>query len=243
MKQLKVTPAAPMTSTPKDLALTKRSWLFPTVQGEGRLIGTPSLFLRLFGCNLACAACDTKYSWKKPDQNRVVVSVSDVVLELETYLASHDVSHVVVTGGEPTLQADALCLLLSRIAPSVHITLETNGLLFHRPLAEYVNLVSLSPKLSLMRVSGVSQATWDWLAWASKFGQQAQVKLVVEDESDLNLAVDLFLHLKGTWVPAEGAIIQPEWTTYGANVKSFLDVATKYGLQVIPQMHKVMGVP
>lgn len=244
MRQLDVIPEQPETSSPEELAVTVKGWLFPTIQGEGQLVGTPSLFLRLFGCNLACEACDTTYSWKNESENRTLVHVEAVLSRLSAQLHSSGVTHLVLTGGEPTLQADALCLILSGVSPSVHVTLETNGMIFHQALAEYVSLVSLSPKLAVCRESEIPPAVFEWLGWAARFGRQAQVKLVVESEEEIGEAVELLQTLmRAGWLEKEGAILQPEWGTFRTNVKPFLAAAIKHGLTVIPQFHKVMGIP
>lgn len=125
-----------------------------TLQGEGILVGVPSLFVRLAGCNLRCAFrgrdgrvayCDT------PHAQRAEGGASWEVEEVARVVASHlgAVRHVVITGGEPMLQAGAVAALCARLRGAVaglHITLETNGTLFDGRVARLVDLVSLSPK-------------------------------------------------------------------------------------------------
>ena len=76
------------------------SEIFYSIQGEGRLVGTPSVFIRTSGCNLRCVWCDTPYtSWTPEGEKR---SVDEIVNEVEKY--PH--RHVVLTGGEPLLAAE-----------------------------------------------------------------------------------------------------------------------------------------
>ena len=75
----------------------KISEIFYSIQGEGSLIGVPSVFVRTSGCNLRCTWCDTPYtSWQPEGQ---LLSVDEVISQVEAYKARH----VVVTGGEPMI--------------------------------------------------------------------------------------------------------------------------------------------
>ena len=127
-----------------------------TIQGEGKLAGTPSLFLRLFGCNLNC-------QWVLPDGKKcpcdtpsainpgMPVSVQSVEAVAKTILENmNHLRHLVVSGGEPMLQSQsltALFLILKKARPDIHITVETNGTIFHQNTAQLIDLFSISPKL------------------------------------------------------------------------------------------------
>lgn len=130
-----------------DLATTSRHSLpisetFTSIQGEGSLTGVPSWFMRVSGCNLRCAWCDTPYaSWKPEGTTR---TLDDLTAEAARVMEG-GVTHAVLTGGEPMLfpaiepLADRLKVL------GMHITVETAGTVF-RPIA--ADLMSISPKLS-----------------------------------------------------------------------------------------------
>lgn len=109
--------------------------MFVSIQGEGPSIGKPSLFLRLQGCNLKCSFCDTAgtQGYKKESFR----TLSEVRGEIERLVLANDVyvTHLVITGGEPGVQVDALEVLFSdkrwakRIRQVIHsIDIETNGL-------------------------------------------------------------------------------------------------------------------
>jgi len=76
------------------------SEIFFSVQGEGPGIGKPAVFLRLSGCNLKCAWCDTKYTW----HGGKMMTEPTVLKEIKRYPCKR----LVVTGGEPLLQQDNL---------------------------------------------------------------------------------------------------------------------------------------
>lgn len=127
-----------------------------TFQGEGKLIGTPCMFIRTSGCNLRCSwvgvdgkgsPCDTPYSSHNPERNMMFVDeVAQITIDA---CKEQGINYVVVSGGEPTIQDKALPELLKLLQDAgLHTTIETNGTNFNEEIAKYTNLVSMSPKLS-----------------------------------------------------------------------------------------------
>jgi 7-carboxy-7-deazaguanine synthase len=130
--------------------------IFYSIQGEGTLVGVPSVFIRTSGCNLRCRWCDTPYaSWEPKGEE---MTVAEIVAALSQYSAA---SHVVVTGGEPMIARDVGVLLQTLKAAGKHITIETAGTV---PPGEVpCDLASISPKLanSTPDVSAIGAA---WVA-------------------------------------------------------------------------------
>lgn len=129
-----------------------------TLQGEGKLIGIPSIFIRTSGCNLKCAwmgankkgsLCDTPYSSFNPEKN--MVEIDHIIQLVEVNACNLDkkvINHIVITGGEPTIQMEPLIELCKKLKEKdYHITLETNATIYNQELSEYVDLISMSPKL------------------------------------------------------------------------------------------------
>lgn len=124
-----------------------------TIQGEGALTGAPSLFIRTSGCNLRCifrddkggaTPCDTSYSSHYAEKN--MTEIEDIISIIKHNQGN--IKHVIVSGGEPTLQHEALAELLKQLqALGLHTTIETNATIFTREIAEHTNLISMSPKL------------------------------------------------------------------------------------------------
>jgi 7-carboxy-7-deazaguanine synthase len=115
------------------------SEIFYSIQGEGRLLGVPSVFVRTSGCNLRCRWCDTPYTSWKPEGRSW--SVKKILGEIDKY----PTRHVVITGGEPLLAPDLEQLTLQLKQRGAHITVETAATIF-KPVA--ADLISLSPKLA-----------------------------------------------------------------------------------------------
>ena len=115
------------------------SEIFYSIQGEGSLIGMPSVFVRTSGCNLRCTWCDTPYtSWHPEGQALSVEQIMGAI-------AGFQAKHVVLTGGEPMIAPEIGILSGKLRNAGLHITIETAGTIF-LPLA--CDLMSISPKLS-----------------------------------------------------------------------------------------------
>lgn len=112
---------------------------FRSIQGEGKLTGVPSFFVRLSGCNLRCRWCDTPYaSWKPEAEQRSIGSLIDESV-------ASGVGHVVLTGGEPLIFEGASALCAGLRARGLHVTIETAGTVAPEVRCD---LMSISPKLS-----------------------------------------------------------------------------------------------
>ena len=106
--------------------------IFYSLQGEGRFTGVPAVFVRLAGCNLRCSFCDTDFT------SFTEMSEEDIVREVNGYPARH----VVLTGGEPTLQlTDTLVARLHEAG--CFVQMETNGT---HPVPSVIDWVTCSPK-------------------------------------------------------------------------------------------------
>src|SRR6187399_3105618 len=101
------------------------SEIFFSVQGEGKLTGVPSVFIRTTGCNLRCHWCDTPYtSWRPEGGPR---ELSDIISAVRAHLHAR---HVVLTGGEPMI-APHIDQLLSALSDlKYHLTVETAGTVY-----------------------------------------------------------------------------------------------------------------
>ena len=126
----------------------KVSEIFDSLQGEGPSAGLPATFLRLALCNLRCAFCDTSYTWDFT-RHRYDDEVRELAIEsvAERVRAARG-ERLIITGGEPLVQAKSLVLLLGLLPESLVIEVETNGTLAPGPeLLARVNQWNVSPKL------------------------------------------------------------------------------------------------
>ena len=180
--------------------------LFYSLQGEGRLTGVPSVFVRLAGCNLRCVWCDTAYALV-PDAGQAV-ALPDLVRQVCAFPSRF----VVLTGGEPMASAGLPALAAALQAQGRHVTIETNGTL--PPAGVACDLASISPKLR--HASATPGADADeritltaLTAWLSCY--DFQLKFVVSSPDDL-LEVRCILQDLGRPVPPERVLLMPEGT-------------------------------
>ncbi len=96
--------------------------IFYSIQGEGTWAGTPAVFVRLAGCNLACSFCDTDYALK------FFASVEDVVRMVGE--AGGTCPMVILTGGEPLAQAQTGALIDALRGDGRRVHIESNGTLY-----------------------------------------------------------------------------------------------------------------
>jgi 7-carboxy-7-deazaguanine synthase len=156
--------------------------LFYSIQGEGSLVGVPSVFIRISGCNLRCAWCDTPYaSWQPEGADLTLNQIVDEV-------KAHPARHVVVTGGEPMIAPEIIALTERLRGLGLHITIETAGTVF-QPVA--CDLMSISPKLANSTPDGRWAAQHDRLriqpaVLLELMGRYPyQLKFVIEEADDL----------------------------------------------------------
>ena len=161
--------------------------IFYSVQGEGSLLGVPSIFVRTSGCNLRCVWCDTPYtSWKPEGES---LELDEILRRTGEYPAA---KHVVVTGGEPMIAPGIGALTAGLKERGLHITIETAGTVFADVSCD---LMSISPKLAnstpLERDGGRFAAQHERLRRAPETLRRLmaahpyQLKFVVRESGDL----------------------------------------------------------
>lgn len=119
--------------------------IFYSLQGEGCFTGTPAVFLRFSGCNMQCPFCDTRH------EEGTEMSEEDIVKAIGRYPARH----IVITGGEPTMQLNARLTGLLK-ETGCFIQIETNGSL---PLKDGVRVdwTTCSPKGNTVRIQHIDE--------------------------------------------------------------------------------------
>lgn len=237
--------------------------IFSSLQGEGLLIGRRQLFIRMAGCNLDCAYCDTPFAPQThcrvedaPGSGMFRSLANPVGLETLCTLVSdwlrrlpgvhHSLS---LTGGEPLVQVEALQEWLPVLRRLLPIHLETNGTLPEAVAALRAHLDWVSTDLKLASVSG-EPTPWEV---HGEFLRQVNslpgcVKVVVGEETD-GEEVRQAAELVQADAPNLPLILQPVTRRgeVGLGSKRLLELQTRAALihpatQVIPQTHRFLGV-
>jgi 7-carboxy-7-deazaguanine synthase len=218
----------------------KLAELFYSIQGEGKLVGVPSVFVRASGCNLRCVWCDTPYaSWSPEGED---VAVAEIVRRVGEFSARH----VVLTGGEPMIMPDIVELCHSLHEKNHHITIETAATVFH-PLK--LDLASLSPKLSNStpndREGGKFVAMHERQRMNLPVIQQFidtspefQLKFVVSEERDLEEIAQILRQLKH--VAPSDVLLMPEGTdaaTLDSRAGWISEICKRTGYRYCPRLH------
>jgi 7-cyano-7-deazaguanosine (preQ0) biosynthesis protein QueE len=208
----------------------------PTLQGEGPSAGRRCGFVRLGGCNLDCSWCDTPYTWDwtrfTPEGELRRVAVTEVVASVEAM----GVDMLVITGGEPLLQARALLPLLAAAAErGWRVEVETNGTVAPPPqMAAQIAAFNVSPKLAN---SGIVEAVRIRPAAleALRATGRAVFKFVVTAASDLDEVAALVAAHR-----LEPVYVMPEGTTAEVIVARMRELAgpvLERGFHLTPRLH------
>lgn len=228
------------------------SEMFYSIQGEGPSVGTPAVFLRLTACNLNCTGfsyqhpldkthlgCDTKHVWQKgsPYSFEALIKTwqeHDWIMHLEKG------AHLVITGGEPLLQQEALALWIEQLDSIAHpyIEIETNGTLIPNDfLSQRINQFNVSPKL---RHSGENKAGAYQPKALAKFSDlpQSVFKFVVHEEEDVKEIIQDYQNIfhipsKKIWLMPEGgtlAQMQPK-------MEIVAELCKRYYFNFSPRLH------
>jgi 7-carboxy-7-deazaguanine synthase len=222
--------------------------IFKTLQGEGILIGTPSVFVRLAVCNLHCVWCDTKYTWvpRLLEKERIRwFSVDGLVSEVVDIAGN--VKNVVFTGGEPLLWWD---LGLKDVISSLGlrgflIEVETNGTVMpngsmNMPFLRF----NVSFKLSNNKADSYEERIKpEVLKYFNDIGRSSSIffdrvtwKIVVKDKEDLD---ELLGILDGVGLDRRFLVIMPEMTNPNrlAGYGWLVDWCVENGVRFIDRLH------
>lgn len=223
--------------------------LFYSLQGEGKLTGTPSVFIRTSGCNLRCWFCDSYHTSWEP--THATMSIDDIVEEVQSHA---DADHVVLTGGEPLIHDEAVTLLERLDNLGYHTTVETNGTI-HRNAP--IDLASISPKLASSTPTAERDPKGDG-EWADRhenrrinldaLGQlvdecDTQLKFVVTDPDDMPEIESLLADIRtstSSHIPDSDVLLMPEGTTRDElddRRNEVANLAMEYGYRYTPRLH------
>ena len=224
--------------------------IFASIQGEGLAAGQPCTFVRLSRCNLACEWCDTAYTWRFTGDNRphrddatFERGANQLALpeeDVAAHIAALGNSRLVVTGGEPLLQAPALARMVTALAgmvPGLHVEVETNGTIAPAPAFDaLVQQYNVSPKLAHSgNAAQLALLPERLAAWAAD--PRAWFKFVIADPADL----DEVLALQAAHgIPSARVFLMPEGRdseTVRARGRWLAPLALRHGMGFSDRLH------
>ena len=222
---------------------------YASIQGESTLVGTPTVFVRLYACNLRCAWCDSVYAVEGGDYREV--TVAELVSRVRGLLASgggarHGITHVCWTGGEPLLQWRSVAVAIQALPPNLVHSMETDGEVDLAPFDKAVaahraeGRVRFIMDIKCPGSAMVAKKALDNLRVLRPFDE---VKFVILDRADYEFAREV---VRTHAIPAETVLFSP---VMPANrVAKGLEPATLAGwiiedrldVRLQPQVHKFL---
>lgn len=158
------------------------SEIFYSIQGESLYAGLPCVFIRLAGCNLNCAYCDTRYA----RDGGTVMSINEILDRVGNLVCPL----VEITGGEPLLQDETPSLADALLAKGYRVLLETNGSMdINRVSKKCVRIVDI-------KCPGSGHVDQNDFANLKRLSPMDQLKFVLTDRMDYEFARDMILD---TW--------------------------------------------
>ncbi|WOE75583.1 7-carboxy-7-deazaguanine synthase QueE [Alterisphingorhabdus coralli] len=220
--------------------------IFASIQGEGPSMGKPVAFVRLSRCNLACTWCDTAYTWHFDDDDRPhrdgktfdrkANQVTMDVAAVAEQISALGMNRLVVTGGEPLLQAPALAELLEAL-DLMTVEIETNGTTPVPPRLDIrIDQFNVSPKLTHSGNPAELALVDEQLSFYAT-DKRAFFKFVIAEPGDL----DEVLALQEQYnIPKERIYLMPEGTdsvTLHVRGEWLAPLAIKHGFSFSDRQH------
>jgi 7-carboxy-7-deazaguanine synthase len=217
------------------------SEIFYSVQGEGSLIGVPSVFVRTSGCNLRCRWCDTRYSSWSPEGDDLPVE------RIVEQVCAYPTRFCVLTGGEPMIASGLRELAERLVAAGKHLTIETSGTV--APDGIRCSLASLSPKLSNTCPGEEAPAEVRYRhererlnipalrEWIARYDHQ--LKFVIQSGADIEEVIT-YVNMLGVGDRPERIFLVPEGhTTEELDSKAtvILDACRRFGFRFGDRLH------
>ena len=205
--------------------------VFYTLQGEGVSIGLPVVFIRLHHCNLDCSWCDTKYTWQNND-GRQIWTIEKAV-EIIKAADQSNCRRLVITGGEPLIQQNALIELFSQLNGWT-IEIETNGTI--APSEELKGCqFNCSPKLASSLVALERRCKPEVLKVINGL-PNSWFKFVVACQADIKEMEEVYF----PYISKEKVILSPEGVARDCLqevMQVVAEIAKARGYRLLPRLH------
>lgn len=230
--------------------------IFTSLEGEGILYGTKTLFVRLAGCPFSCFYCDTKESLPLDSGREYEVSEACKIIEGQLADKTYKVNF---TGGDPLVQHEAVAELAKFIRSKNIPTYLESSCFDSKKFAvvlPHIDLLKIELKtldsefVDAEHYSRLIENALECLRLSTAAGKTTYIKIVVSARTDLKQFEELVQKIFGAVEAKDlkGFIIQP---TYGIaepslqNLLSFYDIVYPYysEVRVVPQLHKLIGAP
>jgi organic radical activating enzyme len=228
--------------------------IFYTIQGEGKNLGQPSVFVRLSLCNLYCVWCDTDYTWnwkgtrfshvKDQDPGYIKYSKEEMIVqlpdeEIARIVTAYGCPNLVFTGGEPLVQQKELASLFSMLKemnPDFRIEIETNGTLIPSLCDRFTDQYNVSLKLGNSRVVESERLKPAAIAFFAS-SPKANFKFVIDTQADLQEVLKLIADYD---IPKHRVYLMPQGltaTVLKEKQQWLVEICKQYGFRYTDRLH------
>jgi 7-carboxy-7-deazaguanine synthase len=200
---------------------------FASLMGESTRAGAPAYFIRLTGCNLRCRYCDTAYAYEAGREMTVAALVAGALAQPHRL--------VLVTGGEPLLQAETPALLADLLDAGFTVCLETNG---SRPIG---GLEARVHRIVDVKCPGSGMADHNDWGNLELLTPRDEIKFVVSHRSDFTWALEVIeRHGLAGRLPV---LISPVFGQVALREAAAWILDSGLPLRLNPQLHKYIWGP
>ncbi|TLS37294.1 7-carboxy-7-deazaguanine synthase QueE [Pseudalkalibacillus caeni] len=216
--------------------------IFETVEGEGTKAGFPTVFVRVFHCNLRCSWCDTPYSYA-PEKAEYTASIEEIIEKIKGFNSRN----ICFTGGEPLIHREKSAALIDAMTQLPHIDdihIETNGAIDLKPFAELRdNNFLWKKKVRFVMDYKLPDSGEQHRMLHGNFGvlsEGDEIKFVIGSDEDFNIAKEI----KETYHEKGQVLFSPVWETMPP--RKLVEKILSAGLSDVKlsmQIHKVIWHP
>ncbi|MDN6062638.1 MAG: 7-carboxy-7-deazaguanine synthase QueE [Staphylococcus simulans] len=157
----------------------------PTIQGEGRVIGRKTMFVRTAGCDYRCSWCDSSFTWDGSMKDEIQMMTAEEIYDRLYEIGGDCFNHVTISGGNPALIKGIQDLVYLFEEKNIESALETQGSRF-QPWMRQINDLTISPKPPSSSMKPNIQILDEVIEQCVK--ETLNLKVVVFDDDDYEFA-------------------------------------------------------
>ena len=200
--------------------------IFFSIQGESLYAGLPCVFIRLTGCNLRCAYCDTRYAYAEGRD----MTIPEILRQVEAYPAS---ALVEITGGEPLFQEKTPALVKSLLDNGRTVLMETNGSLdISRIDSRCIRIMDIKCPSSRMHAHNDPDNI-------RRLGPNDQIKFIIENATDYAFALNALKQLPPDF-PVSSVLFSPAFGMLAPSLLAKWILRDGLGVRLHFQLHKLI---
>ncbi|AOY60546.1 radical SAM protein [Desulfococcus multivorans] len=200
--------------------------IFFSIQGESSFAGRPCVFIRLTGCNLRCAYCDTRYAY----YDGVALDIPDILQRV----ADYQCPLVEVTGGEPLIQAETPLLIGELIERDFTVLLETNG------TQDISRIDDRCIRIVDVKCPTSGEADKNDLDNFDRLSSHDEIKFVIGNREDYEFARTIAGRLSGRPNPVH---FSPVFGRLAPDQMAAWILEDRLNVRLQPQLHKIIWNP